>query len=101
MNCGTAKLVGRTNYELISEDEAREISGGNPVLTVLGAVIAMQGASYAAGSKIAERVFYSGYTNQQYQRDKWKIRAAFMAAGQSCGPAMILGFENRFYELVR
>lgn len=94
----TKGLVLPTNYELISEDEAREISGGNPVLAAIGLLVTLQGASYATGRAIAERVFNSGYTNQQYQRDKWMIRPAFMAAGQY-GSAMLLGFENRFYEL--
>ena len=94
----TKDLVLPKNYELISEDEAREISGGNPVFAAIGLLVTLHGASYATGRVIAERVFYSGYTNEQYQRDKWKIRPVFMAAGQY-GPAMLLGFENRFYEL--
>lgn len=98
MNYVTTKLVLPTNYKVISEDEARQISGGNPVLVAIGLFVTLQGASYETGCKIAEKVFYSGYTNQQYQRDKWMIRPAFMAAGQY-GPAMLLGFENRFYEL--
>lgn len=55
-------------------------------------------AIYKAGEVLGQRVYYSGYTNKQYQKDKWKIRISVIGlAGPIFGVSVMLGFENKFY----
>lgn len=88
------------NYQEVAQEEMQYMDGGialTAVLGIIGGVIAVGGASYATGQAIGERVYYSGYTNRQYQKDKWKIRAAVVGLTGVLGVTVMLGFENKFY----
>ncbi|MDQ8767852.1 hypothetical protein RFG22_09250 [Streptococcus ruminantium] len=62
--------------------------------------IAVGGASYGAGHVLGERLYYSGYKNSDYQRNKWAIRGAMITAFGALGAITMLGLENRYYALV-
>lgn len=101
------KLIAPTNYELISEDEAKIIIGGITVEAVVGIIAGVIAAGVTAGTAIhqigrvaGERVFYSGYPNSEYQKHKWAIRAGVIGANPLIGALVMTGFENRYYELV-
>ena len=99
----TKDLVLPKNYELISEDEAREISGGNPaaVVTIIVGCFGVGLSIHEIGKIAGERVFYSGYPNSEYQKNKWAIRAGVLAVNPAIGALIMTGFENKYYELVR
>lgn len=89
------------NYQEIKNEEMMYLEGGSitvtAVLGIVTSVIAISGATYGAGQAIGQRVYYSGYTNKQYQKDKWKIRAAVVGMTGVFGAVVMLGFENKFY----
>ena len=96
----TTDLVLPKNYELISEDEAREISGGNPMAIIKGAII-VGGTVTGMGVAAAEALYYNGYPNSEYQKNKWAIRSGVLAIlGPITGPIFMISFQNKYYSLV-
>lgn len=89
------------NYQEIDNEEMMYLDGGSltvgAVVGIVSSVIGGFGATYGAGQIIGERVYYSGYTNKQYQKDKWAIRAAVVGLAGVLGVTVMLGFENKFY----
>ncbi|MFA9413802.1 hypothetical protein ACERC8_04120 [Streptococcus sp. E29BA] len=70
------------------------LEGGEPmsVAAIVSLAIAIGGASYSTGYVLGERVYYSGYKNSDYQRNKWAIRGAMIVAFGSVGATIMLGF---------
>lgn len=91
----TKDLVLPKNYELISEDEAREISGGNPMAIIKGAIL-FGGTVSGMGISAAEALYYNGYPNSEYQKNKWAIRAGGLTVNPAIGALIITGFEKNF-----
>ena len=75
-------------------EEPRSISA------IVALAITIGGASYSTGYVLGERVYYSGYKNSDYQKNKWSIRGAMLVAFGAIGAIVMLGFENRYYALV-
>lgn len=96
------ELVLPNNYIVIEQEEMMYLDGGEPlsVSAIVTMALAIGGASYSTGYVLGERVYYAGYTNADYQKNKWLIRAAFAPAFGGLGAIVLLGFENRFYALV-
>lgn len=99
--CYDGILTMPIKYVVVNDNEMEYVEGGIATATVVSLCIAAVGAGYAGGQAIGERVYYSGYTNTQYQKDKWYIRAAVIRLGGILGGVFMLGFENKFYSLVR
>lgn len=95
------EMILPRNYQEVGQEEMQYLEGGFAITELLALatlVIGTVGATYKGGQALGERVYYSGYTNKQYQKDKWKIRAAVVGlAGPIFGVSVMMGFENKFY----
>lgn len=95
-------LVMPSNYVVMDEEEMSYVEGGigvTGVCAIIGAVIAVHGAGYSTGEKIAVKCHSAGLTKKEYQKYKWKIRAYVcspMCLG-TVGAATMLGFEEKLY----
>jgi hypothetical protein len=79
----------------------RETRAAVAVIPVITAVILAGGAAYAMGQKAAERLYYMGLRNPQWQRVKWQVRTTALGMlGPVGGPIFMTGFENKFYSMV-
>ncbi|WP_415748752.1 hypothetical protein [Streptococcus pseudopneumoniae] len=89
------ELVLPNNYVDLEQEEMMYLDGGEPmsISAIVALAITIGGASYSTGYVLGERVYYSGYKNSDYQKNKWGIRGAI-------GAIVMLGFENRYYALV-
>lgn len=97
------ELVLPMNFVDIDQEEMMYLDGGIAVSTVIGVIavcIAGQRGIYAAGSAAAQKLYYMGYRNKEYQSQKWFIRAGVVGMlGVIVGSVLLLGFENKFYSL--
>jgi len=97
------ELVMPKQFIDVSQEEMEYVDGGVAVGTILGiitAVIAVSGATYAAGQVAGERAYYAGLRNSTYQKWKWQIRAAAFAISPIGGSIFMVGFENKFYSMI-
>lgn len=88
----------------VEKDEMEYIDGGIAPAAVIGIIVgcmAIGGGLYAIGRAAGDRVYYSGYSNTQYQQNKWFIRAGVIASlGVVVGGIVMTGFENEYYAKV-
>ncbi len=104
--CYDGALVMPSNYAVMSEDEMMYVDGGitiEAVCSIIGAAIALGGASYAAGQAVGERLYYKGInTSKKWAKYKWQARVAAIAAGGNVyGPIFIIGLENKLYSKMK
>lgn len=101
------EIILPESYVSIKEDEMYYHEGGHPIVGAIVGYATVLGLSYGGGRAAGERAYYAGYSNATYQKHKWKVRSAVLSAGLVGGPlgqglagAFLLGFENKFYEMV-
>ncbi|VPE18662.1 Membrane protein [Streptococcus pneumoniae] len=96
------ELILPNNYVDLEQEEMMYLDGGEPmsISAIVALAITIGGASYSTGYVLGERVYYSGYKNSDYQKNKWGIRGAMLAVFGAIGAVVMLGFENRYYALV-
>ncbi len=98
----SALLEMPVSYTTVADDEFDDLEGGAvPVLAIIAAAIGSLGALYAAGTYAAQRCYYAGLRNPEYQQVKWNVRGGVLGiAGIAAGGAVLLGFENQFYSMI-
>ena len=98
------ELVMPNQFIEVTNEEMEYVDGGIAVGTIVHivtGVIAVSGSSYGAGRIAGERAYYAGLKNKTYQKWKWRIRAAVVSLSPVTGTAFMLGFENKFYSMIR
>ena len=105
--CYNEDLVMPSNYVVMDNNEMEYVDGGRKlpsvqdICAIIGAAIALGGASYAMGQAVGERIYYAGVTS----KSTWGLfkvpatAAAVLAGGALLGPIFMLGLENKLYSM--
>ncbi len=71
------------------------------VIGIIAGCVTIGRGIYASGEYAGSKLYYAGYTNKQYQSQKWFVRAGVVGTfGLIVGSLLMAGFENKFYSLV-
>lgn len=102
--CYDGALVMPSNYAVMYEDEMIYVDGGitvEGVCAIIGAVIAVGGATYGAGQVCGERLYYAGVnTSKKWKKYKWAARATAISLQPALGSIFMIGLENKLYSMM-
>lgn len=91
------KFVDVTNEEMEYDSGGIGLTG---VLGIIGAAIAVGGATYGAGQVAGERAYHAGLRKSKYSQIKWAVRAGVIGiTSPLIGGILLTGFENKFYSM--